>query len=197
MKNKILLTGLILLLLVIGYIFCFSTTKTKEIKEQIVYLENSNNLLKHSLYQTVMYGKETINSTIKTSEGIVPLSKIIDMNTIVFRFSENSCNSCLKRELSNISHIEKQGIPVLIIATYSNKRELRLLLEKYDIKSKYLLLDAKQYLFAFEDVSSDLFLFILTPGLQVNYLFFPVQTDTSLSYEYFKFIEFIYKENRR
>jgi hypothetical protein len=118
------------------------------------------------------------------------------MNTLVFRFSESSCSPCLKRELSNISSLEKQGIPILIIATYSNKREFRILLENYNIKSRYLLLDKDQYLFTFENTSSDLYLFLLMSNLKISYLFFPVQTEDSLSSEYFSFIEAIFKKNR-
>lgn len=198
MKHKKTVIVLILLFGLIISIIYILTRKVniRELEEQITHLEYSNNLLRYSLSQSIIYGKDTINSTIKTSDGIVPLSKIIDMNTIVFRFSEHSCTPCLKRELSNISRIEKRGIPLLIIASYSNKRELRILLEKYNIRSRYLLLDEKQSLFTFEDSSSDLYFFLLKPSLKINYLFFPVQTDDSLSSEYFNFIEAIYLKNR-
>jgi hypothetical protein len=152
-------------------------------------LENSNRLLKYSLFQTIVFNQDTILKIVNINDSIVFLSQKIDKNTLVLRFSDNSCTPCLKRELNNISLLEKRGIPVLIISSYNNKREFKALLQEYDIKSDFLLLEQKQELFPFDKISSDLYVFLLTKDLEVKYLFFPVQTEDYLSVEYFNFIE--------
>jgi hypothetical protein len=73
MKNKVILIISILLLGIIinmVYFFC-KKENIKEFEKQIIRLENSNNLLKYSLFQSIIYGKDTINSIIKTSDEIV------------------------------------------------------------------------------------------------------------------------------
>lgn len=196
-KKIIIVIPILLFGIAIGIAYFSYRENTKELERQVIYLKNSNNLLKYSLLQSTIYGGDSINSILKTDKGIAPLSKIIDMNTLVLRFSDTSCSPCLKRELSNISDLEKRDIPILIIATYSNKREFQLLLKEYDIKSRYLLLDKSQYLFSFENASSDLYLFLLMDDLNFDYLFFPVQTEDSLSYDYYNFIEALYEKHRK
>jgi hypothetical protein len=199
MKNVAIIFFLILLSGTIFSIINFYGTKEdiRLYKRQISDLEISNRLLKYSLFQTLIYSKDSIYSIIKTKNEIVPLLKIIDENTLVLRLSEHSCNPCLQRELANISALEKNGIPLLLIASYSNEREFISLLREYGVKSKYLVLGHDEELFSFEKNTSDLYLFLLTPDLNINYLFFPIQTEDHLSSEYYNFIETIFSEKRR
>lgn len=184
-------------MLLVVFLFFQMKKNAKETDIQLDRLENANRLLKYSLFQAMIFSQDKINDIVTTNHGETPLAKVIDMNTLIFRFSENACSPCLQRELMNVSLLEKQGIPILIIASYKNSRELQILLQKHNVKSRFILLEDNQELFPFEKQASDLYLFLLTPELNVEYLFFPVQTEDDLSSEYYNFIETTFKKNRK
>lgn len=200
MKKIYIIIGTLLFisLIILGYKYYLNKKELSDNVINISNLEQSIHLLKYSILQSVVFGSENKLLRVKTNEGEVLISDILDgMNTIVFRFSAHSCEPCLNRELANISHLEKQGVPVLIVATYSNPREFRLLLKKFDIGSRYILLEEGESLCSFENTSSDLFVFLLDPDANIRFLFFPVQNEDNLSIEYFDFIEALFKKHRK
>lgn len=166
-------------------------------KAEVQHLENIKGLLEHSIFQLILFGNDTIKTTLTTDKGQVHLSQLIDMNTVILRFSKNACMPCLKRELGTISLLEKQGIPVLIIASGYNRREIKSMLNEHEVYSRYILLADHENLFSFENKSSDgLYLFLLYKDLRTDYLFFPVQFEDRLSREYVNHLISIYEAHR-
>ncbi len=200
MKKLLVLILILLLMGAIFFAYQYYTTKKMlsdcKIKESNT--EQSSHLLQQSLLQSIVFGSEAELLSLKVEDKEVLLSEVVDgLNTLIFRFSEHTCKPCLERELKNISFLEKQGIPVLVVASYSNHRELKLLLKEFDISSRYILLKENEHLCSFEGTSSDLYIFLLIEGSNIEYLFFPVQNEDNLSKEYFDFIEALFKKHRK
>jgi hypothetical protein len=201
MNKKIYVLGILIVSLIIAlslliYKTCDLNKKIDNYKIDIHKVESGENSLKYSLFQTIIFSGDKIKDTIRTNKGIAPLRQLIEMNTIIFRFSKESCMPCLQRELNNISLLEKKDIPVIIIVSGYNNIEMKALLNEYKVYSRYILLEKEEQLFSFEDISSDLFLFMLSKDLTIKYLYFPIQYQGQLSDEYTNYLISLYEKNR-
>ena len=192
-KNQILITILLILVIILlgcSYYQNISTNnKIKKTQVQINTLVEQNNLLKNSLFHTILSSNPLITETFKTKDNrIIHWKDIIDKNVLVFRFFDNSCSSCLDRELSNINSLENKGVPILILATFPNERALQSLLNRNKIKSPVYNLAPQFHLFSFEEHIPNLYIFFLSRELNIKYLYFPIQNDNEISTAYYQHI---------
>lgn len=190
--NKVIVVFLFILLLSFLYsIIQISNMNNGLIKLKQVITETTNqkDLLKNSLFQSIFFSDFEISDFFYTdNDEKIFLKNIVGDGVLVFRIFENSCSSCVDREFGNISKLEKEGLPILIVASYENRRLLNLYLKEYDIKSKVYNLKSKFCLFQFDKDIDDIYCFLLDSCIDSKYMFFPIQNEQGTSDFYYQFI---------
>lgn len=187
----------ILLLICSILLFSYSTyklyrigQKVEETSRIISNLKDENTLLKNSLLQTLFSYKESITDSICTTDNKqLSLKEIIKGPRLIFRIFEYSCPPCLNKELENISKLEKEGVPITIIASFQKERLLKAYLNEYDIKSEVYNLKESSFLFPFDKDISSIYCFILNKDRTISALFFPIQNEKEVSHAYYTFIQ--------
>lgn len=185
-----------IVLLFLTYINYDNNKKIKLLSGEINFLTQRNQLLKTTLFNyCIISGTINIpNKIFISNEEFVSLSDIIKSKTVIARISQSSCNPCLKRELKYIKELEDNNIPIIIFASFSNKRSLNALLADYNITSTVYLLERNNHLFHFDDFIR-LYTFTIDNNLNVGNLFIPVQYEDELSKEYHKYLKTLFDFN--
>lgn len=193
-KSIAILFAFILILSFFLYTNIVNNKKINKLNILTTNIVTQNELLKNSLFQNSVFNGSDINKKFTTKDNNeIFLSDIIKDSTLIIRIFENTCAPCMNKELSNISKLEKKGIPILILSTFTNTRALASLLNQFNINSKTYNLKHDEHLFTF-DGNSDIYVFLLTKDLKVRYLFFPVQNDKDVSSSYYQHIENIFRK---
>lgn len=145
--NKVIVVFLFILLLSFLYSIIQISNMNNwliKLKQIITETTNQKDLLKNSMFQSIFFSNFEISDFFYTdNDERIFFKNIVGDGVLVFRIFENSCSSCVDREFGNISKLEKEGLPILIVASYENRRLLNLYLKEYDIKSKVYNLKSK------------------------------------------------------
>ena len=199
MNNKALLFSSVfavlffLIILFLTYINYNNKKKIEILSQNVQLVTRQNQLLKNTLLDySMIFGAGSILDTLfLTNKESVLLSDLIKYKTVIARISEGSCNPCLKRELKHIKELEENGIPVILFASFSNKRSLSSLLNEYNIISEVYLLESEGHLFPFDE-SLRLYVFTIDKELKADNLFLPVQYEDQLSADYYQYIKTLF-----
>lgn len=195
-KSILILFGFISVLSFFLYINIANHKQIKKLNIKTNNIITHNELLKNSLFQSSIFNGSDLNERFITKDNHeVYFKDIVKDSLLVIRFFENTCSPCLHKELANISKLEKKGIPILILSSFSNPRALTSLLNQFGINSKVYNLKYSERLFSFDE-SVDLYVFFLTKDLKTRYLFFPVQYDKEVSSSYYQHIENIFNKDK-
>ena len=168
------------------------------IAKEVNSLSQKNELLKNAWFETLLSAGYDINTNLSliNDTSSVLLKNIVLEKTLIVRLSYAACRPCLERELRNVHKLEEKRIPIIIIASYPNKRSLDILLKQYNISSRAYLMYPNQKMFPFDGDVSQLYMFITDHTLTINSFFIPVQMVDDVSDTYFRYIESLFLSKR-
>lgn len=154
-------------------------------------LSQKNELLKNAWFETLLSVDSEINKDLllMNDTSNILLKDVVVKKTLIVRLSYAACRPCLERELRNIHKLEEKGVPILIIASYPNRRSLDILLKQYEITSKAYLMYPNQKMFSFDENVSQLYIFLTDQNLTIRNFFIPVQMVDDVSETYFRYIQ--------
>lgn len=165
----------------------------KSIEKKVEIVDNRNNILKDALIEMSFLFTSSLPEIVKLNDGtFVDFENVVLNKTVVFRFFENSCSPCVRRELSNVRNMLIKKIPIIIIASFSSERKLKAILSEYSINTTVYNLDKTSFVLKECDQLSKAYYFILDENMKVNNLFIPLQSEDDLSDVYCDYVESIY-----
>lgn len=174
----------------IGFRLLEATKKLQQKEIHNIELSTEKELLEYNLLQSIFCQNLPINETLLTADNkTIFLKEHITTKTLICRIFENSCSTCQQKELQRIGSLENEGIPIVIIASFTNKRQLKSLLKANGINSKYFNLSESCNLFPFDANSNDIYICLIDEHLKPKYIFIPVQNNNFLSETYLKYIK--------
>lgn len=117
----------------------------------------------------------------------VRIDSLAQDNKLILRIRESFCEDCVKAELRQIDSIGNPS-DIIILATYSNLRIVKIIAQKYNIKVPiyYLPNSTAQEIFSRNDRKGIPYLFVLRPNLQCESCFFPSKLFPKFSARFYK-----------
>lgn len=140
----------------------------------------------------VNYNNLQLGNLLITNEekDTIQLSKLVKKKTLVFRFSEINCSSCITNEFSNIkkSNLISSTSDLLILASYQNPRNL-LLFKRLNKLEGYKIYNINEEqltpLKEIEEISIPYFFTIDQNGI-IDDIFIPYKGDNTRTDKYLK-----------
>lgn len=130
-------------------------------------------------------GIEIPDFTLNSDTGEVKLYNFINKPTLIFRFFESNCNTCIKTEVELIQkHAQAITDQVLLIGSFTNYRAFK----AYNIANEFnlsgLQIDTGKHIEWEPDTHNSPYYFILYPGGKASRFFMSVPEFSSYSQTY-------------
>jgi len=158
-------------------------------------------MILNNLYSESSFLCDTILLTKLETLQQVPLCSLIQNGPIlVLRFSQYSCDVCVKRELSKLHEMNEyfDSNKFIIIASFDNIRFANLYKLDYDIKYPFYLVDEKVFDVPLEELLLPYFM-LIEEDYRVSKVFYPLISTPELTDSYYQILKekysFLFTEN--
>lgn|GEM_PF-995668 len=172
----------------------YSNINNQNQKALIYELEDDINKLLSNDSLKFLSEQQVIDKNIRlesiNGEELLLQDIITDKSKLIFMFSELNCISCYEKIINDLNrHINVIGKEnVLILAYYSNPRELYAFMRVNQIKCKVYNIESKS-LGLMIDNENIPYLFLLDSSFKTNFMFIPDKKYTKLTEAYLNWIK--------